>query len=93
MVLLYKEVFCGEHLLYYVCTSCPTFQDLSDMSSNLMDRWILSRLSEAVDLCHKGFTTYDFPAATTACYNFWLYDLCDIYLVSPSTSCDPDNSR
>ena len=51
-----------------------------------MDRWILSRLSEAVELCNKGFATYDFPTATTACYNFWLYELCDVYLVSTITS-------
>uniref|UniRef100_A0A8C7LXX7 valine--tRNA ligase n=1 Tax=Oncorhynchus mykiss TaxID=8022 RepID=A0A8C7LXX7_ONCMY len=28
------------------------------------------------------FQAYDFPAITTAIYNFWLYELCDIYLVS-----------
>jgi valyl-tRNA synthetase len=47
----------------------------------LIDRWILSRLSEAVELCNRGFENYDFPLATTACYNFWLYELCDVYLV------------
>lgn len=46
-----------------------------------MDLWILSRLANAIDTCNKGFATYDFAAATNACYNFWLYDLCDIYLV------------
>jgi len=45
-----------------------------------LDLWILSRLRYAVETCNAGFQTYDFPAATTACYNFWLYDLCDIYL-------------
>ncbi|XP_076436841.1 valine--tRNA ligase-like [Babylonia areolata] len=47
-----------------------------------MDRWILSRLSEAVEVSNKGFETYDFPSATTAMYNFWLYELCDWYLES-----------
>ena len=47
-----------------------------------LDRWILSRLSHAVDSCNKGMETYDFPMATTAIYNFWLYELCDWYLVS-----------
>lgn len=47
-----------------------------------MDRWILSRLSLAVELTNTGFQNYDFQSATTACYNFWLYDLCDWYLVS-----------
>ena len=47
-----------------------------------MDQWILSRLTEAVESCNKGFEKYDFPMITTAIYNFWLYELCDIYLVS-----------
>jgi len=28
----------------------------------------------------KGFQAYDFSAATTTIYNFWLYELCDVYL-------------
>uniref|UniRef100_A0A4W4E4B6 Valine--tRNA ligase n=1 Tax=Electrophorus electricus TaxID=8005 RepID=A0A4W4E4B6_ELEEL len=49
---------------------------------NVMERWILSRLCAAVSLCGNGFQEYDFPAITTATYNFWLYELCDIYLES-----------
>lgn len=45
-----------------------------------MDRWILSKLSSAVALCNEGFEQYNFPQATTALYNFWLYELCDVYL-------------
>ena len=45
-----------------------------------MDRWILSRLSAAVELTNTGFQDYNFPQATSALYNFWLYDLCDVYL-------------
>ncbi|CAH1785803.1 unnamed protein product [Owenia fusiformis] len=48
----------------------------------LMDKWILSRLSAAVKLCDEGFAKYDFQSTTTACYNFWLYELCDVYLES-----------
>ena len=47
-----------------------------------MDLWILSRLSSAVAQCNEGFTSYEFPKATTALYNSWLYELCDVYLVS-----------
>lgn len=47
-----------------------------------MDVWIVSRLSLAVELSNTGFENYDFQSATTACYNFWLYELCDWYLVS-----------
>lgn len=50
-------------------------------SESVSDRWILSRLCAAVALCGNGFQEYDFPAITTAIYNFWLYELCDVYLV------------
>uniref|UniRef100_A0A671YN90 Valine--tRNA ligase n=1 Tax=Sparus aurata TaxID=8175 RepID=A0A671YN90_SPAAU len=49
---------------------------------SVSDRWILSRLSAAVGLCDTAFKAYDFPAITTAIYNFWLYELCDVYLES-----------
>lgn len=62
-----------------ICSSIFFFQ-LSGEES-VSDRWILSRLSAAVALCDAGFKTYDFPAITTAVYNFWLYELCDVYLV------------
>jgi valyl-tRNA synthetase len=41
---------------------------------------MLSRISAAVEQCNKGFENYDFTVITTACYNLWLYDLCDVYL-------------
>uniref|UniRef100_A0A7N8WPF3 Valine--tRNA ligase n=1 Tax=Mastacembelus armatus TaxID=205130 RepID=A0A7N8WPF3_9TELE len=49
---------------------------------SVSDRWILSRLSAAVGLCDAGFKAYDFPGITTTIYNFWLYELCDVYLES-----------
>lgn len=45
-----------------------------------MDYWILSRLFNVVEQVNMGFKTYDFPLATSSCYNFWLYELCDVYL-------------
>jgi valyl-tRNA synthetase len=45
-----------------------------------VDRWILSRLAVCVQQCTLGFHNYDFPQITTAIYNFWLYELCDVYL-------------
>uniref|UniRef100_F6UIU8 valine--tRNA ligase n=1 Tax=Ornithorhynchus anatinus TaxID=9258 RepID=F6UIU8_ORNAN len=50
-------------------------------AQSLADRWILSRLAEAVGQSHRGFRDYDFPAVTTAQYSFWVYELCDVYLV------------
>lgn len=51
---------------------------------SLVDRWIRSRLTEAVRLSNQGFQAYDFPAVTTAQYSFWLYELCDVYVVRRS---------
>jgi valyl-tRNA synthetase len=45
-----------------------------------MDRWILSRLALCIDVSNKGFEQYEFAQAANACYNFWLYELCDVYL-------------
>lgn len=58
---------------------------------SVADRWILSRLSAAVGLCDAGFKAYDFPAITTAIYNFWLYELCDVYLVRTLSVCHRNN--
>ncbi len=49
-------------------------------SDSPRDRWILDRLHAACEEANTGFATYDFGVATTACYNFWLYALCDVYL-------------
>jgi valyl-tRNA synthetase len=52
------------------------------------DAWILSRLAFAIAESNAGFETYDFNRATTAIYNFWLYDFCDTYIewVKPNLS-------
>lgn len=51
-----------------------------------MDLWILSRLAAAVDVSNTGLASYAFHNAANAMYSFWLYDLCDVYLVSISSS-------
>ncbi len=45
-----------------------------------MDKWMLSRLSETVNICNAGLKNFDLTAATTSLFNFWLYDLCDYYI-------------
>ena len=44
--------------------------------------WILSRLDVALEECNRGMSegTYDFALATTSCYRFWKYELCDVFL-------------
>ncbi|KDD75111.1 class I (I, L, M and V) tRNA synthetase, partial [Helicosporidium sp. ATCC 50920] len=43
-------------------------------------RWILSRLSAATETVDAGMEASDFSAATTAAYNFWQYELCDVFI-------------
>lgn len=54
----------------------------SDKAESVMDKWIKSRLAYAVQTCNESFVKYEFNVITTACYNLWLYDLCDVYLES-----------
>ena len=37
-------------------------------------------MSYAIEQCETGFENYLFPQITTAIYNFWLYELCDVYI-------------
>lgn len=49
-------------------------------NESVVDLWMLSRLSTAVIEANRGFKNYDFVLTTTAIYNVWLYELCDVYL-------------
>jgi len=44
------------------------------------DRFILSRLTHAVQAVNDGFVNYRFGDAQGAAYSFWIDDLCDVYL-------------
>jgi len=44
------------------------------------DRWILSRLNHACRAVELGMRTFAFAEACRAAHNFWLEDLCDVYL-------------
>ncbi|TPX44803.1 valine---tRNA ligase [Synchytrium endobioticum] len=46
----------------------------------LAERWILSRLNSAIKEINKHLEEYNFMAATSTLYNFWLYELCDVYV-------------
>ena len=63
-------------------TPKPSIGYLRDNMKQLrvMDKWILSRLSDTVTQCNEGLKKYDLTSATTALFNFWLYDLCDYYI-------------
>lgn len=48
---------------------------------SLVEKWILSKLNVAAEETNKQMAERNFMAATTAVYNFWLYELCDVYIV------------
>ncbi|KAK4535444.1 hypothetical protein CDCA_CDCA05G1469 [Cyanidium caldarium] len=46
----------------------------------LEDRWVRSRASACAAACNSSLQQFLFAEAVTALYNFWLYELCDVYL-------------
>lgn len=53
-----------------------------NMKLSTMDRWILSKLAETVEICSKSLNIYNFHTAVFALKTFFYTHLCDIYLVS-----------
>lgn len=47
-----------------------------------MEQWIFHKLNIAADEVNRALAQRNFMQATTAAYNFWLYELCDVYIVS-----------
>ena len=48
---------------------------------SLVEQWILHKLNIAATEINTFLEDRNFMAATTSAYNFWLYELCDIYIV------------
>ncbi|RCN40666.1 valine--tRNA ligase [Ancylostoma caninum] len=67
----------------------------SSGKESIMDEWILSRTAYAVDRCNYAMDTYNFTQFTATLFEFWLYDLCDIYLeaVKPVIASGSDEAR
>ena len=66
----------------------PTF--LLNGSESPADRWILGRLAKAIRETEEALETYNLMAATLAIYNFWQYELCDVYIEVVKPICAPD---
>ena len=49
---------------------------------SLVERWILHKLNDAATQLNQQLADRQFLQATTTVYNFWLYELCDVYIVS-----------
>lgn len=65
----------------------PSCSELTDACTqptgkeSLVEKWILHKLNIAATEINASLTERNFMAATTAAYNFWLYELCDVYIV------------
>ncbi|KAG9124426.1 hypothetical protein FRC07_011685 [Ceratobasidium sp. 392] len=46
----------------------------------IVEKWILHKLDMAAANTIKALEERNFMAATTAVYNFWLYELCDVFI-------------
>ncbi|PPQ73033.1 hypothetical protein CVT24_001413 [Panaeolus cyanescens] len=49
-------------------------------NESLVEKWILHKLNIAATEINTQLTERNFMAATNAAYNFWLYELCDVYI-------------
>jgi len=47
---------------------------------SLVEQWTLHKLNIAAAEVNKHLADRNFMNATTATYNFWLYELCDVYI-------------
>ena len=46
-----------------------------------MEKWILHKLNTATAEINTYLGERNFMLATNSAYNFWLYELCDVYIV------------
>lgn len=65
----------GMHNAYHV-----NIEQRNELS--VMDKWILSRLSQMVSVANKNFEAYDLHLVTSGFITFWQNHLCDVYLES-----------
>jgi valyl-tRNA synthetase len=50
-------------------------------NESLVEKWVLHKLNLAAAEINTHLTERNFMAATTVAHNFWLYELCDVYIV------------
>ena len=60
--------------------------DEGDMKFGLAERWITSKLSDAVSATHEGMKTYRFDLASQALYVFTWDEYCDWYIELSKTT-------
>ncbi|TFK71398.1 hypothetical protein BDN72DRAFT_958079 [Pluteus cervinus] len=65
----------------------PTAQPTGNES--LVEKWILHKLNIAAADVNTQLAERNFMMATTSVYNFWLYELCDVYIEAMKPMSDP----
>ncbi|OBZ72804.1 Valine--tRNA ligase, mitochondrial [Grifola frondosa] len=62
-------------------------------NESLVERWILDKLNFAAAEINRQLTDRNFMNATNAAYNFWLYELCDVYIEAMKPMTDESASE
>ncbi|ORY90506.1 valyl-tRNA synthetase [Syncephalastrum racemosum] len=57
-------------------------------NESLADLWVLAKLNKAAKETNKCLAERNFMGATNAIYQFWLYELCDVYIEHIKPVCD-----
>ena len=67
-------------------------QEAAFVPQSLVEKWIWHRLNETAKQLDHDMQHRVFMSATAAVYNFWLYDLCDVYIeaIKPITDAGAD---
>lgn len=47
----------------------------------MVEKWVLHKLNFAAGKVNEYMADRDFMNTTNTIYNFWLYELCDVYIV------------
>ncbi|CAO1627316.1 unnamed protein product [Parajaminaea phylloscopi] len=70
----------------------PAEASSSSGRESLVEKWILHKLNSAANEVNTALEARNFMSATAAAYNFWLYELCDVYIeaIKPITDADSD---
>ena len=52
---------------------------------SLPERWILHKMNQCAKAVNASLTAREFSQATQALHNYWLYELCDVYIENSKT--------
>jgi valyl-tRNA synthetase len=61
-------------------------------NESLADKWILTKLNKCAIETNKALEERNFMVATNTVYQFWLYELCDVYIEVVKPICDADTT-